>query len=145
MPRGGRRIGSGRKPKPKLEFGSATVLQHPSVPSTNYPPAVVEEFDAPDALTAEERKVWMQQAPFAFKNGTLTRASALSFERYCRVVVMEQKESESSGRGGPNHRGMLKQVDAYELHFMLTPAGKPMPVIKSASDQPESKLAKFRR
>ena len=142
MPRGGRRIGAGRKPKPRDEFGR--ILNHPSVPTTNYPPAAVEEFDAPDSLTADERKVWMSQAPFAFKAGTLTRASALSFERYCRVVVLEQYEAKSSGVGGANHRGLLKQIDAYELHFLLTPAGRPMPGIEKPAGQPESKLAKFR-
>jgi hypothetical protein len=121
------------------------VLLHPSVPSTNYPPAVVEEFDAPDALTADERKVWLNQAPFAFKNGTLTRASALSFERYCRIVVLEQNEAKSSGVGGANHRGLLKQINAYELQFLLTPAAKPMPVLDKPAQEPESKLAKFRR
>jgi hypothetical protein len=146
MPRGGRRIGAGRKPNPNKELERrGTVLLHPSVPSTNYPPAVVEEFDAPDALTADERKVWLNQAPFAFKNGTLTRASALSFERYCRIVVLEQNEAKSSGVGGANHRGLLKQINAYELQFLLTPAAKPMPVLDKPGQEPESKLAKFRR
>jgi hypothetical protein len=96
-------------------------------PTTNGAPPI-EEFDAPDALTIEERRIWMLQAPHAFANRTLTRASALSFERYCRVVVLEQKEADSSGRGGPNHRGLLKQINAYELQFILTPAGKQMPI-----------------
>lgn len=127
MPRGGRRVGAGRKPKPK----SATVLQHPSAPvvpppTTNYPPAPIEEFDAPDSLTHDERRIWNQQAPHAFKARTLTRATALAFERYCRVVVLECNESKSSGVGGSNHRGLLRQINAYELQFLLSPAGKPV-------------------
>jgi hypothetical protein len=141
---GGKRHGAGRKPKPKLP---ATVLNHPSVPppSTNYPPPPVEEFDAPDSLTADERKVWLTQAPFAFKAGTLTRASALSFERYCRIVVLEQNEARSSGMGGSNHRGLMKQINAYELQFLLTPSGKAMPALEAPAAEPESKLSKFRR
>lgn len=127
MPRGGRRIGAGRKPKNP----TARLLKHPSAPivppSTNEP-SPVEEFDAPNDLTAEERAVWLKQAPHAFANRTLTRASAMAFERYCKVVVLERNEAKSSAVGGPNHRGLLKQVNAYELQFMLAPAGKAMPV-----------------
>ncbi len=130
----------------------ARVLAHPSsapatpkIPTTNGAPEV-EEFDAPDSLTMEERAVWLKQAPFAFKNGTLTKASALSFERYCRVVVMEANEAKSSGLHGSNHRGLLKQINAYELQFLLTPAGKPMPAAAQASPAEQSKtgLARFR-
>lgn len=147
MARGGRRVGAGRKPKPKEgpnhHQEPARVLAHPSVPTTNDLPEV-EEFDAPNDLSMEERKVWMRQAPFAFQNRTLTRESALSFERYCKVVVMEQHEALSSAKGGANHRGLLKQINAYELQFLLTPAGKPMPTAAKA-EQPASKLSKFRR
>jgi hypothetical protein len=96
------------------------------VPPTTNEPSPVEEFDAPDDLAHEERQVWLKQAPHAFKNRTLTRASALSFERYCKVVVLERNEAKSSGVGGPNHRGLLRQLQAYELYFMLMPQGKPM-------------------
>lgn len=128
--RGGRRIGAGRKPKPK----PARVLAHPSAPvvppSTNEP-SPVEEFDAPNDLTADERAVWLKQAPHAFKNRTLTRASAMAFERYCKVVMMERAEANSSARGGANHRGLLKQINAYELQFLLVPSGKPMPDVQA--------------
>lgn len=126
MPRGGRRPGAGRKPR-------ATVLNHPGaamvLPTTNYPPAPVEEFDAPDDLAAEERVVWMKQAPYAFQKRTLTRASALAFERYCKTAVLERNEARSSGVGGANHRGLMKQVNELELQFMLAPCGRPMPEV----------------
>lgn len=125
MPRGGRRIGAGRKRKPKVGSELARILQHPSVPTTNQT-SPIEEFDAPDDLSADERAVWLKQAPHAFANRTLTRATALAFERYCKVVVLERNEAKSSGVGAANHRGLLKQINAYELQFMLTPAGKPM-------------------
>jgi hypothetical protein len=129
---GGSRPGSGRKPKPRGEGepaprrarDQARVLSHPSVPPA--PRVEVDEFDAPDSLTPEERLVWVRQAPFAFANGTLTKASALSFERYCRLVVEEAIEAKSSGRGGPNHRGMVKTLNTYELQFKLTACGKAM-------------------
>lgn len=104
------------------------VLAHPSSspPPTTNGPSEIEEFDAPNDLGQDERSVWLKQAPHAFKNRTLTRASALSFERYCKVVVLERNEAKSSGVGGSNHRGLLKQINSYELQFMLTPSGKPM-------------------
>lgn len=144
MAHGGRRPGAGRKPK------RARVLTLPSV-ATSEPAAEepIEEFDASNSLTFDERQVWMQQAPLAFRNRTLTRSSALAFERYCKVVVMERNEAKSSGVGRPNHRGLLKQINAYELQFMLTPNGRPMP---DANSQPgpaagagmAGKLGKFR-
>lgn len=126
MPRGGKRIGAGRKPKSR----TAKLLQHPSAPPpTTNTPSTVEEFEAPDDLTADERSIWLKQAPHVFANGTLTRATALAFERYCKVVVLERNEAKSSGVGGANHRGLLKQLNAFELQFMLSPCGKAMPVI----------------
>ena len=123
---GGKRVGAGRKPKQKE---TARVLNHPSStpsPTTNGEPPV-EEFDCPNSLLDPmERAVWMTQAPHAFKNRTLTKATALSFERYCRLVVAERHEGLSSGRNATNHRGLIKQINSLELQFMLAPAGKPM-------------------
>lgn len=138
MARGGRRVGAGRKPKLK---GRADVARGPwasvpSVPTTDIP-SPIEEFDAPNDLEIDERAVWLKQAPHAFRNRTLTKASALSFERYCKVVVLERNEAKSSGVGGANHRGLLKQINAYELQFMLTAAGKAMVEPSAAPKQDE--------
>lgn len=136
---GGRRPGSGRKK-------SAKVLQHTSVPpSTNYPEAPVEEFDAPDCLSHDERAIWLIQSPHAFRNRTLTRSTALAFERYCKAVVWERCEAASSARGGPNHRGLLKQINTYELQFMLAPCGKPLMELPAVKAEPQSALSKFRK
>lgn len=125
MPRGGRRVGAGRKPK--IVKGYRVVAPVPpavaAVPTTNGA-SPIEEFDAPDDLTKDEREVWLKQAPHAFKSRTLTRATALAFERYCKVVVLERNEARSSGVGGANHRGLLKQLNQYELQFLLIPNGR---------------------
>lgn len=123
MPRGGSRIGSGRKRGPKIGYARARVLQHPSAP----PPAPPDPVAPPDALTPAERAIWVTQAPHAIAHRTLTPASALAFARYCQIVVLEGHEAQSSARGGSNHRGLLKQLNAYELQFLLSPAAKPMP------------------
>lgn len=142
MPRGGKRIGAGRKPKSL----TARLLQHPSVPvapPTTNPASPIEEFDAPNDLTAEERAIWLKQAPHAFANRSLTKASALSFERYCKVVVLERNEAKSSGVGGANHRGLLKQVTALELQFMLAPNGRAMPVTDASTGAADEDAAFF--
>lgn len=129
MPRGGARPGAGRKPKSALERaidGNAgkrgTVLQHPSVPTAIAP---VDEFDAPDSLTTDERLVWLRQAPFAFANRTLHKATAMAFERYCKLVVREQAEAKSSACDGTVHARQLKTLNTLELQFQLTANGKP--------------------
>jgi hypothetical protein len=96
-----------------------------------------ETFQAPEELDAESRKVWDRQAPFAFAHGTLTKASALAFARYCRTVVLEACESASTARGGANHRGLLKQVSSYEQQFLLAPCGKAMPLAAQPARDPE--------
>jgi len=128
MPRGGKRIGAGRKPKPKIADTVARILQHPSsAPTEEVPDVPIETFDPPDSLQPDEKAIWLRQAPHAFANRTLTAATALAFERYCNVVVLERREAKSSGVGGSNHRGLLKQINALELQFLLTPSGKAMP------------------
>jgi hypothetical protein len=42
-------------------------------------------------------------------------------------VVLERNEAKSSAVGGANHRGLLKQIQGYEMAFLLMPIGKPMP------------------
>lgn len=127
---GGRRPGSGRKPKSAFDIaldGNAghrgRVLAHPSVPPSTAP-AEIEEFDAPDDLTMDERHIWLELAPFAFANRTLTKATSLSFRLLCRNVVLERAMSIGLDRGGPNHRGMIQRVDAELLRFSLSPCGK---------------------
>lgn len=141
MPRGGRRIGAGRKRKlPGVSAADMRRATGQTRPPTTNSPSPIEEFDAPDDLTMEERAVWLKQAPHAFKNRTLTRATALSFERYCKVVVLERHEAKSSGMGGNNHRGLLKQINMYELQFMLTPCGKPMAELAVEPQQDEDEV-----
>lgn len=143
---GGKRKGAGKKPKPKpVGDPPARVLAHPSVPTTDEP-SPIEEFDAPDSLTTEERNVWLKQAPQAFAQCTLTRATAQAFERYCRMVVQELYESRSSAANGPNHRGLRKEIAQLEKDFRLAPSGKPLFVPKAEQEQaPVSKLDRFRR
>lgn len=125
---GGLRPGAGRKKKSNLEHavtGSirGRLLAHPSSVPTVAP---IDEFDAPDDLSPDERNVWLELAPFAFANRTLTRATSLSFRLLCRNVVLERALASSEDRGGANHRGIIQRVDAELLRFNLSPCGKAM-------------------
>src|SRR5687767_5910866 len=90
---GGRRPGAGRKPKTALEQAitgdpghRGRVLTHPSGGSVPVV-APIEEFDAPDDLTMEERHVWSELAPHAFAARTLTPATSFSFRLLCRNIA----------------------------------------------------------
>lgn len=147
---GGRRTGSGRKPLGAYEreiTGNAgkrgqlhTLPGAPSPP----PPAPVDEFDAPDDLTLEQRQVWLELAPHAFAERTLTRATALSFRLLCRNVALELALSRSDAdRGGPNHRGIIQRIDAELLRFNLSPCGKALYDKAPREQGPVNPLARF--
>lgn len=152
MPRGGRRKGAGRKKKTAEERfidGNAghrgRVLAHPSAPPVDATPpvVVVDEFDAPNVLTVDERNVWVKLAPFAFKNGTLTKASEMAFCRLCAQVVLEKRYQDSvQDAGGANHRGLIGKVTEGLEAFGLRPvAGKPMPDAVEKPAEPDKKRA----
>lgn len=152
MPRGGRRPGAGRKPKTVVEkqiegtsrADRGRVLEHPAsgqVPVV----APIDEFDVPDTLTLKERQVWLDLAPHAFANRTLTKATRLSFELLCRNVVLERKLSADVELvGGPNHRGLIQRVDSELSAFNLRPFGKPI-YEEAPKAEPVNPLEKFLR
>jgi hypothetical protein len=139
---GGRRPGAGRKGKSEAEralTGNAghrsKVVRHPSVPPAPPaaasaglsvpPPVVVDEADAPNDLTVEERQVWLRLAPFALGNGTLTPAWSFAFSLLCRNIALERRYASSvTDAGGASHRGLIQRIDAELLRFNLSPCGK---------------------
>lgn len=138
---GGRRVGAGRKPALRPVPGGATArAKAPSTNSDAGGAVAFEEFDAPDDLSADERKVWLKLAPHAFKARTLTHATAFSFELLCRNVLLERtiaKDVELAG--GANHRGLIQRIDAELLRFDLSPNGKPHSAAAPAA--PKAKTA----
>lgn len=151
MPRGGRRAGSGRKPKTALEKAlggnaghRAKVLPGPGagqVPVT----VPIAPVAVPDVVTMDAEQVWKELSPFALANRTLTPATALAFRVLCRNVALEQiLAADPLTRGAANHRGMLQRVDAELGAFNLRPFGKP---IYEAEDEakPANPLERFLR
>ena len=129
---GGRRPGAGRKPKTAFEKAvtgnpghRGNVIAHPSSDQVQVP-APIETFEPPDDLPLDERQIWRDLAPHAFKARTLTKGTALSFRLLCQNVALVRSIAVGAEKGGANHRGMLQRVDAELLRFNLSPCGKAM-------------------
>lgn len=122
--------------------GHRKVVQHPSAtvaPAAPLP--TVDESDAPDDLKVDERLVWLELAPYALANGTLTPATSLSFRLLCRNVTLERRYAESvTDAGSANHRGLIQRIDAELLRFNLSPCGKPLATL---GEKPVSKADRF--
>ena len=127
---GGRRAGSGAKPKSQraravsgVPAHKATVLAHPSVPlSTPLVPVAV-----PTDLSEDERAVWCDLAPHASARRTLTAGTSFAFRLLCRNVLLERgMMADVEVCGTSNHRGMIQRVDTELLSFGLAPCGKAM-------------------
>jgi hypothetical protein len=141
---GGRRPGAGAKKKAeRIREMTGQVLAHPSSAGINTAPPPVEEFDAPDDLTMDERRVWLELAPHAFAARTLTKATALGFRMMCRNIVLERQLAESAERATASHRGLIQRIDAELLRFSLAPCGKPMEVAAPHQAAPVSPLQRF--
>lgn len=126
--------GVGRKPKEaraKFVQGSRNRSKAPAeLPK-------VEEFDAPNDLTVDERNVWLSLAPGAFKARTLTRATEAAFKLLCQDVLLERDlRADPEKRGGADHRGMRQQVRAEMKAFGISPVGKPIVTDAPKSDDP---------
>lgn len=133
---GGRRPGAGAKPKALRE--RALLARSEQV----LPPAEPVDAPPPAELTEAERAVWLRQAPHAVAARTLTPGTALSFARYCRLVVLEEALAvDRSKAGGPDHRGVLQRINALELQFLLTPVGKPL--VSAAPTQTATPLDRY--
>lgn len=148
---GGRRSRAGR-PRKSVEEHERTgdagrrgrVLAHPGPPKPQPTAAapVVEEFDAPNELTMAERHIWLALAPHAFRNGTLTPATAIAFTLLCQNVLRERTAGGSEKEcGSANHRGLIQKVESGLDAFDLRPKGRPMTA--AAPAKPESKAAAY--
>lgn len=147
---GGRRRGAGRRPMTPEEralTGDAgrrgRLLQHPSAPE-NSAPVEVEEFDAPNSLTLEERHVWMELAPHAFKAGTLIPATGYDFVLLCKDILTERTFAASvTEREGVEHRDIKKEIRKSLLAYGLRADGKP--IRQSGAQLPVNQADAFRK
>jgi hypothetical protein len=85
---GGQRTGAGRKSKAAIEHWLAGSKSRAGKPAAR---VTVDEFDAPNDLTTEERNVWLRLAPHAFKARTLTPGTEYQFVMLCRNILLERR------------------------------------------------------
>jgi hypothetical protein len=122
---GGGRPGAGRKPKSKHLRGlDGGADRRRPAPQSAAATIAVDEFDAPNSLTTEQRLVWLELAPHAFAARTLTNGTMAAFVMLCRNVVIERQLAAGALAGTSDHRGMIQRVDAEMARFCLAPFGK---------------------
>jgi len=145
MGRGGARLGAGRKPKSAVQNavdGTKSYAQQPNYFQAGAKLPEVEEFDAPNELTTDERNVWMKLAPGAFKARTLSQVTEYAFVLLCKNIVLEQGLRASVEKcGGPDHRGILQKVEGGLTAFSLRAMGKPL--ILDEKEKPKSALERL--
>lgn len=147
MPRGGKRQGSGRKPKTaKQHFlsGNAGKRKLSLVPSTREDAAAPEEAAEvvmPVDLLAQEgeQAYWQRYAPLAIEAGTLTPKSVGGFILLCQVSARADLLWESIESDGltsltehgmkahpllPAYRGLIQRQESLLQRYLLAAMAK---------------------
>src|SRR5262245_21910677 len=141
---GGARLGSGRKPlDPQLAVLVGHRPQHLSddraatAVADLPPPAWI---DPPLGVPARVRAVWLELAPGAIAERTLTSHTAAAFELLCRTVILERQcARRRTDRGKGHQRGPMQGVEAGLVRFRRAPLGRPVAVPKPADPFAEFK------
>ena len=163
MPRGGARVGSGRKPKGAsiLSLHGGRVRNAANVPST-VPNQPFEPVNTPQDLPDVQQAVWNELAPHALEARTLTAGTAAAFRDLCEAIVLKRMmlaeiladgltgtkvtvQMDESGGGLQSvekkahtllsqYRGMMQRVEAGFTRFRLAPMGKEIVVEQKAVD-----------
>lgn len=163
MPRGGARVGAGRKPKGAsiLSLHGGRVRSGGKVPST-VSNAPLPSVKSPEDLPSEHQKVWNELAPHARAARTLTVGTAAAFRDLCEAIVLKRMmlaeiladgltgnkvtlQMDEAGGGVQSvekkahtllsqYRGMMQRVEAGFTRFRLAPMGKELAVEEKAAD-----------
>lgn len=143
MPRGGRRVGAGRKPKaPHLRAIQGGRDLAPPVPPEE--PPSIDVVTVPTWLTDPETvALWNELAPLAQERRTLTASTRRSLASLCEKHVMASKLG-AVELGGSAHARMLKQINTEMLQFGLSPNGKPLYEAPKAQPEQTTGLSRFR-
>lgn len=161
MPRGGARVGSGRKGHDEAVAwlgGDAGKRGNATAERPKAPP--VRLLPAPAGLSEAEAEVWNELAPHACGARTLVEASARSFTDLCENIVLKREMDKAIKADGltflkvtvdgagqehrevkahpllSQYRGILQRVEAAFQRFKLTPMGKPMEVAEETAVDP---------
>lgn len=140
MPRGGARVGAGRKPKepkPAVVLGMDGVRLD-SVAAPTAAAASSSTVDglvkAPKDLTPKQREVWKTWAPRAIEQRTLVPATVAGFSELCEQMVLKNEIAAAIDKAGVSHYDsdrllkryapLAQRVDASLARFKLTGFGK---------------------
>ena len=146
MPRGGARVGSGRKPK---------TAKKPAVPNNlvGIDGGRTGDLSAtpPADLPSEQHGFWKSYAPLAIEAGTLTPQTAGSFRLLCELDAEKTATKATLDKDGRtyikvsvdgagvehdelkahpltgSYRQLAQRVEALMARFLLAPFGKPLP------------------
>jgi hypothetical protein len=154
MPRGGARIGAGRKPKTARAHwltGDAGKRNLAVVESPVGGDVVaVKAFLPPAALGAEERDYWRTWEPEARANGTLTSATVAGFVLLCEVAADAGRLRARIDADGlmfvvdgvpkahpllPSYRGQQQRREQLLARYGLAAMGKPAAPVSPVSDE----------
>jgi len=145
MPRGGARVGSGRKPRTPLH-----VVASRKVSPQVLAPDVSSLQQPPESLPTGQQDIWCLYAPHAIDAGTLTTRTAGAFALLCKLIVMEQSVLDQIEHDGwtfvkvmvdgagqehqelkshplcAHHRGLVQRLETQMKNFGVMPFGKPI-------------------
>lgn len=163
MPRGGARIGAGRKPKYRHDLEA---IDGGAAPTTEAR-ALAE---APEDIPSDQQQFWREYAPLAIERRTLTPATVPAFKLLCELraeMVATKATIDKDGRtyikvtidgAGTEHEELRahplkadyaklgKQVEGLLARFCLAAFGKPMagaPPTKAGQQNSERRVKFF--
>ena len=163
MPRGGARVGAGRKPK------GATVLslhggrvRQPAQAAPTVAQGPLPDVKQPEGMPEASQVLWNELAPHALEARTLTDGTAAAFRDLCEAIVLKRMmlaeiladgltgtkvtlQMDEAGGGVQSvekkahtllsqYRGMMQRVEAGFTRFRLAPMGKEIIVAQKAVD-----------
>lgn len=138
MPRGGFRVGAGRKPGPRsaVVLGMDGVRRIEAVVSPHVP--TTDDFGllvAPRDLPRDQVKYWTRYAPLALAQRTLIPAHVPGFRELCEQAAFKdglakqirklKPESDDASDILRHYEKLVQRLDATLARFRLTGFGKP--------------------
>lgn len=144
MPRGGPRIGAGRKPKGWNEGRKVVGMDGRAFsPPPPVPPDASGLAEPPEGMTEKQATLWRQLAPHAIAQLTLTPATRAGFRELVEQLAMKQALADEIDRIGAAHPAsgdalrhyvkLAQRADGTLARFRLTGSGKPEAAAKPKS------------
>jgi hypothetical protein len=114
MPRGGARVGSGRKPKtPRQAVTAAKIVAIEGGRAKDVTPT------PPSDLPEDQKGFWRNYAGLAIDAGTLTKQTEPAFRLLCELDAEKRLTRETIERDGRTSMGITTDVTSSEQHVQL--------------------------